>query len=78
MTDIGVPGSPDGPPIEPEVVGEVVVTFLDSGKHSATWQRIPGRSQREVITEAVELLQGILEDDMLEKLDGEVPRVPPL
>jgi len=79
MTSVGVPGSLDGPPIEPKVTGEVVVTFLDNGKSpTVSWpRRVQGRRPREVIREAIESLERVLSDDMLEKLEGDPPREPP-
>jgi hypothetical protein len=78
MTEIGVPGSPDGPPVEPKVIAEVAVMFLDTGLHSVKWERVPGRTPRQVIGAAVDVLNRILADDMLEKLEGDPPREPPL
>ena len=80
MTNVGVPGTYDGPPIPPNVVGEVVVTFLDNGSPpTVRWpKRVQGRPAREVIGEAIHSLEMLLEGDMLEKLEDEPPREPPL
>ena len=77
MTDIGIPGSPDGAPAEPKVLGELVVTFTDAKPPSIKWPRIAGRSHREVVGEAVTALEGLLDSDVLDKVDGETPREPP-
>ena len=81
MPEIGVPGSLDGPPLkEPEVTGEVKITFRDDGLSPiVSWpRRVQVRMPREIIEEAIESLQRVLEGDMLEKLEGEPPREPPL
>ena len=64
--------------MEPEVLGTLVVTFTDSRPPSIQWPRLPGRSHREVVREAVTALEGLLESGVLDKVDGETPRERPL
>ncbi len=78
VSDIGVPGSLDGPPLPDPATGQIVITFFETGQPSVAWPRIPGRTAREVISEAASLLEMILADDMLEKLGQDPPREPPL
>lgn len=78
MAALGVPGTPDGPSIEPAVIGEVAVTFRASGRPSIRWPKIAGRTYRDVVGQAVEELQRLLDGDVLDKLDGDPPREPPL
>ena len=76
MTDIGVPGSPDGPPQERATTGELVLVFHDTGRPDIKVPTIPGRSHREVVGEAAKALIDLMNGDVLDRL-GEGPGLEP-
>ena len=65
---LGIPGSPDGPPVD---VGRVEVVFLHSGTRRRVLQRPPDMSSAECVRAAIRDLEAWLASGRLDDHDGD-------